>query len=90
MSEIPLIPAPVTPLWDCPECNSTGSSDAEICPVCLGAGLIDTPTTAIWLLDFMESRGCHPDELEQLEKEDPDPLLFALALGICSAIKRSH
>jgi hypothetical protein len=29
----------------------------------------------------------HAAEIEQLRKETPDPLILALCLGICSAIK---
>ncbi|MGE5658038.1 MAG: hypothetical protein ACM37W_15645 [Actinomycetota bacterium] len=89
MNHLPLSSLPVTPHWDCPECNSTGSIQGEICPVCFGAKLINSPMAARWLLDFMESRGCLVAELEMLRKEDPDPLTFALCLGICSALQRA-
>ncbi|HLO50264.1 MAG TPA: hypothetical protein VK211_17750 [Kamptonema sp.] len=90
MSNIPLPLTPATINWQCPECSGTGSVNEEICPVCLGAKLIDGPAVAIWLLDFMESCGSEASEIEQLRKEEPDPLTLAVCLGICSAIKRSH
>ena len=90
MSNIPLAPALATANWQCPECGGTGSVNQEICPVCLGAKWIDNPAAAKWLLDFMESGGSHPTEIEQLRKEEPDPLTLAVCLGVCAAIKRSQ
>jgi hypothetical protein len=89
MSNISIVPISATANWQCPECNGTGSIDEEICPICLGATWIDGPAATEWLLNFMESSGGHAAEIEQLRKEDPDPLTLAVCLGVCSAIKQS-
>lgn len=87
MSNISILPISATNNWECPECGGTGSIDEEICPICLGATWINSPDAAEWLLNFMQSSGGHTAEIEQLRKETPDPLVLALCLGICSAIK---
>ena len=73
--------------WDCPECDGTGALGAEICPVCLGAKYIDLAAITNWMLDFMESRGCNPDEIDRLRTENPDPLTLTFCLELCIAIK---
>ncbi|MEP6498004.1 hypothetical protein [Microcoleus vaginatus] len=87
MNNILTTPDPVTTHWDCPECGGTGTLSPEICPVCLGAKYIDLATITNWMLDFMESRGCDPDEIEQLRTENADPLTLTFCLEICIALK---
>lgn len=90
MNDLSITPATSIARWDCPECHSTGSVAGEICPVCLGAKWIDSVAITKWLLDFMESWGCNPTEIELLRKQHPDPFTFALCLGVCSAVQDSN
>ncbi|OCR02520.1 hypothetical protein BCD67_01135 [Oscillatoriales cyanobacterium USR001] len=89
MSNISIFPISPTTNWQCPECDGTGSIDEEICPVCFGATLIDSSAAAEWLINFMQSSGGPTLEIEELRKEAPDPLILAVCLGVCSAIKRT-
>jgi len=87
MSNILIASHPLKTHWDCPECGGTGTVSPEICPVCLGAKYIDLAAITNWMLDFMESCGCNPDEIEQLRSENPDPLTLTFCLEICIALK---
>jgi hypothetical protein len=87
MSNILIASHPLKTHWDCPECRGTGTISPETCPVCLGAKYIDLPAITNWMLDFMESCGCNPDEIEQLRTENPDPLTLTFCLEICIALK---
>ncbi|MCC3433397.1 MAG: hypothetical protein JGK08_26495, partial [Microcoleus sp. PH2017_04_SCI_O_A] len=54
---------------------------------CLGAKYIDIDALTSWMLDFMESRGCNPDEIDQLRTENPDALTLTFCLELCIALK---
>ncbi|MEO6862271.1 MAG: hypothetical protein ABI180_12205 [Microcoleus sp.] len=73
--------------WDCPECKATGTVSGETCPECLGAKYMDINAVTNWMLDFMESRGCNPDEIDLLRTENPDPLTLTFCLELCIALK---
>ncbi|NJK70576.1 MAG: hypothetical protein HC789_23725 [Microcoleus sp. CSU_2_2] len=87
MSNIPNLTESVNTHWDCPECGGTGILGGETCPECLGAKYIDIDAITSWMLAFMESRGCNPDEIDQLRTEHPDPLTLTFCLELCIALK---
>jgi hypothetical protein len=86
MSNSLIHPEPANTHWDCPECG-TGTVSTETCPECLGAKYIDIDAITSWMLDFMESCDCNPDEIEQLRTENPDPLTLTFCLKLCIALK---
>lgn len=89
MSHQPILLDSATPRWECPECGGTGRMNEETCPVCLGAKWIDSSIATRWLLDYMESCGSHSAEIELLRTDKPDPMILALCLGVCTAVKQS-
>ncbi|MEG4320688.1 MULTISPECIES: hypothetical protein [unclassified Microcoleus] len=87
MSNSLINPDSINTYWDCPECGGTGTVSTETCPECLGAKYIDIDAVTSWMLAFMESRGCNPDEIEQLRTENPDSLTLTFCLELCLALK---